>query len=801
MAENTDGHLRLVVTPSVSGTTVTWTVELYTLAYGWADSQAINYSGAVAGTHSYYASAPSSSSILLTSFAVSASGARGTTLSASFAVTGAYNGDAPAVSASMAIPALVPATPNAPTVSAVTAGGVTLTAVAPANNGAAIDNYRYGWSTDGTTWTTTTDVSTTKAITGLAANTAHLFRVEAHNSVGWSAPSSNAGPTTTLPTAPAAVTAATVTRTNDNSHTIAWTRNATTGAPYASIDVQRWDNVTNVWASIATLAGTATTTIDTSTIANRRYQYRIAPTNAAGTAAWANTATGDTTPADPTSLVATKVGANITLAWTNNCSYDAAVEVWELPGGGSWTLLTTLAAGAAAAYTHTAPSALVSHTYRVRAKSASPVLNSGYATSATVVLLAPPNAPTTTGPTATQDASLPITLAWTHNPVDSTAQTAYQTQWRVQGAGAWTTGVTTTSATQAQTIAANTLTQGAIIEWQVRTTGGHATASPWSATAAFETSKSPTATITAPTTPHVLPTVTPAVTYYQLAGVAQAGWEVQLLNAAAELVETHAGTGAIPTFATVLPDGTTWTIRARVQSAKGLWSTWASFTTTIDYTEPATPIASPVWNRGTGAVEVGIENPNPGGGVPATVYNDLYRRINGGPWVLIATGVPAQGTFVDRLPTVAGLNEYQAVAFSALPSSAASAAAPMAVAEPGWLYVNYGPGFATMVRVYGNLDLGGTAGRERVLQQFAGRTKRVQFIGEAKPRARSVGAKLTPDASTLAEWEDMATESETVCVRDCKGNRMFGSPSALQHSWARATCTIAFSVEETDHVE
>ena len=86
-----------------------------------------------------------------------------------------------------------------------------------------------------------------------------------------------------IPVAPSGVTATTPT---GSSATLNWTNNDTVGAPYDLIELQRWDNVSALWATwySATSSYAFTTKTNPGLTPNRAYEYRIKVTNDAGSA-------------------------------------------------------------------------------------------------------------------------------------------------------------------------------------------------------------------------------------------------------------------------------------------------------------------------------------------------------------------------------------------------------------------------------------------------------------------------------------------------------------------------------------
>lgn len=215
---------------------------------------------------------------------------------------------------------------------------------------------------------------------------------------------------------PAPVTAVTATRNSDTSHKVEWTNHPTTGAPYVDLVVERCTYTSagwGAWATVATVAGTATSWTDAGTIADRQYTWRVRARNTAGDSATVQSVGYGTTPAAPTALTATWVSdTQATLAWTRNTTIPGATSVeiqrWDNVGA-TWATIATIG-GAAVTYTATGQVADRRYQFRVRAKSNTPtaVYSAGWATSGYMVTT--PAA--CTGITATKTGST-ITVSWT----------------------------------------------------------------------------------------------------------------------------------------------------------------------------------------------------------------------------------------------------------------------------------------------------------------------------------------------------------------------------------------------------
>lgn len=637
----------------------------------------------------------------------------------------------------------------------------------------------------------------------------------------------------TTPTAPSAVAVA---RVSDTQHTVTWTRSPSTAGPYTSQNVQRQTDGGS-WVTLAAVSGTATSYSDTGTVAGHKYAYRVQAVNSTGTSTSGATGAVFTTPKPPTSATAAKNAAGgIDVTWVNNTPYtEYATEIWESQSGGAFALLATVAAGVTT-WTHAAPSAAVTHTYEVRAKTTTgTVLYSAYAVTNTVQLASAPNAPSNLVPNgiaaAAGDAN---TFTWKHNPNDTSPQSAYEIQWRVVGASTWNTTGKITSSVSSRTWPAGTFTNGTTIEWQVRTYGASPTASPWSATATLIVSAKPTVAILTPTEGEVLVSSTGTVTwtYFDPEGTAQAGWETQLVTGGTT-VRTASGSGpqAAYTYNYTLADGADYTMRVRVQDGAGLWSDWTEVHVTVDYLPPAFVHAEAEYDPDTGWVAINLHPEAPVPGVTAEADTvDVERSIDGGPWVLIAEGIPADSSFVDTTASVNGVNCYRLTVHSVDGASAIEDASrittnfPTPDVPPGYIapedeataaldchtayvptyfttpngdgtyslwrdcflpvvttetdngYLSTGAAFENVVAIMCDLALSATVSRDKATYHFAGRAWPVEYTSDYLNRVVNVAGTVTDG---FAPVEELGLTDTIVLWRDPTGRRIFGSIGPL----------------------
>lgn len=612
-----------------------------------------------------------------------------------------------------------------------------------------------------------------------------------------------------LPNQPPSVS---VTRVSDTQHNVSWTTNWTGEdgpRPWHIVDVERWDNVSNTWIRIANVAWDVTSFSDTSTQPDRVYRYRVRANNSAGSSAWTEGTPTDsfTTPAAHTNLLWKKDGADVVLEWTKTSTLAVQTEIQESTNGGStWTTVATVPAGTST-WRHSSPSTLVTHRYQIR-----PVVGgrTGAWTVSTVVqLLTAPAAPSNLAPGSVTLDSIadPITATWQHNPLDGTAQAAYELRYRI-GAAAWTTVTGTTASSR--TFAAGTWPYGAAVEWQVRTKGQHVDWSPWSVPALFRTGAKPIATIQTPAAgvEVATPDMPISWTYFDAESTAQAGAEIELWDGLA-LVWSRSVSGV---GATVQPppvaNGATLTVKVRVLDGSGLWSLWTTRTVVVDFVPPPTPAGSVTWDDTLGVAVITITNPprDPGDDLVDAQYNQVWRSLDAGrTWVLVADLVLVDGTVTDRAALAFGTSWYRITAVSSTPTAADSA--PIVLqADTCWLWLSGGPGLDVVARARAQASVATSTGRPKKLHRFVGDASPTEF---AAPTARDsswaisgkVAAHPADDARTAewsswAAWEAISMVPAPILFRDPLGRRAWVSISDVSvthqpgESLATVSCTV-----------
>lgn len=573
---------------------------------------------------------------------------------------------------------------------------------------------------------------------------------------------------------PAAPGSVVVARSSDDRQTIGWVLNSPTNpaAPYEAQDIRRWDNVTNTWRTIATLPKGVTAYTDSSTILNRRYQYAVRATNSAGASAWADSPYISTTPTPPTSVTAQKAGSDIRLNWTNTSTgVGTAVEIWHATNGAWDSTALAVINGSPTSWVHASANPSVTHAYRLKsaAKQDTPFLYSAYSAGSNVVqLLAPPSAPSKLSPAAEAvDAADTLTMRWQHNSVDTTDQTAYEFQYRLNG-GAWVGTGKRVSGTSSHALVAGTLTNGATLQWQVRTWGDFASASPWSAIAVVTLSARPAATILTPGPRVDSSQVVVQWGYFDPEGTPQTNTRLRLEDSSGSSVysTTRSGTSTTFTIPYSVADGASYTLAVAVRDGDGVWSQEALQSFSVTYAKPPTPSIECIWDVDLGAVVITIEHPDPDTGEAAAVSAEIWRSADGGEWEVLATDLEPSTSIVDFIPALDAVNHYRVVSVSALPSFVESLPVAVVTESEGWIFVNGGPGFAQVVKIRENAKVTQSPSRVKVRNQFAGRTHLVETAGDARSRKISLSAKLGGGSSSNEAWMAMSDMVAPLCYRE-----------------------------------
>lgn len=608
--------------------------------------------------------------------------------------------------------------------------------------------------------------------------------------------------------APATPTGAAATRVNDTQHTITWTRTnpSDPARPYTNVIVQRWDNISGAYRTIATL-GNVSTYVDRATTAGRRYRWRVYAKNSGGTSGYAYSDYVYTAPPAPPSAKAVRAGGDITVTWPAVTAPSAVYryEVVRQASGGAWDYAGAVSVEGTS-WTDTNPDPTHTWKYAVRtfALNGSTRIFSNYVHTATVQLLTAPAAPTQLAPTLIE-ATEPTTLTWRHNPLDSSDQTAYELRHRRQGTTAWTTTPKTTSEQSTHALAG--LEPGPGLEWQVRTWGAHADPSPWSALAAARVAQKPSVTLMRPTAETVeSSSVSPWWTTFDPEGEGQRGWRVSIRDR--DGITVWSGSGGTTTVARPnvrLQDGGRYTVVVRARAFSGLWSDPVEHTFDVVYAVPPAGSLTTDWDPDSGVMVVSISHPDPGPGEVEAVSCELWRSTAGGDWLHIAAGLPLDAVVTDPIVATSTRSDYKVVTVSALPSTSESPVVTVAPDPRGWVFLNAGPGWSQMVKVRDNVKTSLSFKRDAALHHMAGRARPISVRSDQQTYQVDVSARLAPNPDGGANWQELLefvrTAEEPICYRDPKGHRLFVALNGVDGSAERIREEASFTVTEIDFDE
>ena len=618
----------------------------------------------------------------------------------------------------------------------------------------------------------------------------------------------------------------------DGTTSLAWTLAGTAAGPvkpYVTQDVQYQQGAEDGSAvNVGIGFGPTVTTTEHATAVNSRYRYRVRAVNATGSSAWsAWSAWIATKPSAPTVGVPAKSGATTVIAnWTNTAPYRTGSKLgWSEDGGAEFD--PAIAAAPADSSAARTVDAAKTHKYRVyHVAAAVPLLTGGTTDlvsdgsdwSELIQLQAPPLAPTVTiTPNLVDAAITAITISVTHRPVDASAQTDGEVRGRVVGAPTW--DVFTLGTATSTVMPPGTLANGYVYEIQARTKGADASFGPWSSSKNITTSGTPTASITSPADTAVIDGADLAIelAFTDPDGAAVSMWDLRVKDGAGTVIWSASSLpgsiSAAPYLvaAVTLEDAHSYTVEARGRNAAGLWSAWDTSAITVDYAEPPEVlIESAVWDPDLGRVVIEIVNPTPGPGQVAPVSQDL-QWFRDGLWLPVATDLQvldgqATQIVVDPIAPSGQLVRYRMVTRTDIPSVATGTPFEVQTSpSDGWIYLNGGPGWATLAKVRGRASETWDGSREKTLITPLGRTGPIELLGEQRSSKWKVAGSVAKRAmqehalGTRGPWKAISDVAAPICLRDWNGTRVFCSIDAV--SIDHVAGTVSATLTEVDYVE
>ncbi|MFL0711678.1 MAG: hypothetical protein ACJLS2_02545 [Microcella pacifica] len=469
--------------------------------------------------------------------------------------------------------------------------------------------------------------------------------------------------------------------------------------------------------------------------------------------------------------------------------------------------LATVTAGTSS-YLHESPDAADVHVYRVYARNTDTgALESAKVLSNQVQLLAAPNAPTLADLPNHAAKTVALVIPWTHNPVDTTPQTAYEFEYSTNGGSSYTSTGKVTSTTSSYTVAADTYAADVALTVRVRTwgeaTSGGADgtgASPWSSTDTVTFKTRPVATITTPadSSEYTQADLTVVLGFSQAESASFVSASITLSEGATVLEERTSTTLAGTLMDTQVEDDGTYTLSVTVLDSNGLTSTAVESEFTVAYTKPVAATFTPTFDQVSGTVGLAVTIPSAGVGEAEAESVTISRVVDGVRETLFSAYPVEVGsiTFRDMTPVTFGSNEYR-VRTNSADGATTDTVETLAVAEGVWAYLSTGAQFDDIVTFWGDLEVTDSPARASSLVATAGRAEPIALFGENTSLQVSGTATILPDeGSTPREIAAFIKRAGVVYYRDPRGTRVKGRLTGSVASPSSLVSTFTFAIDE-----
>lgn len=490
-------------------------------------------------------------------------------------------------------------------------------------------------------------------------NRLYKFRVLPHNGAG-NAPAHQY--TNAVATTPNAPKSASVARDSDTQNTLHIVPGSPCSGLYLAHDVQRQMDG-GAWSDFGAIEAAGSTKVDRSTSANHSWRYRVRSRNAAGASAWVETGTVYNTPCAPGKPKMSRVSdTKVKGVFENGANTATGTEIERSPDLETWTAVRTTQ-GKATDFEDDPGGG----TWYYRARNVCGDLASAWVESDGIVTICAPAAPTITSPSSSQvipKTQASITVAWRHNPIDGSAQTAAQWRWSTDGGATWHVATVNGGASSASLD--NSFAVNAKLTVQARTKGAHADFGPWSVAVSTYVRQVPTVTIEQPadgfaienTPVHVL------IRYSDPSGELAAGTlTVRDADGAAVFSrDLMDGLEFDVRSGEWLPrDGAAYTLEASVRSSSTLQAS-ASRAVSVSYVLPSTAVANAVPDPSTGYVAVTLREGRTDAAVAMKTCS-LWRNV-GGVRTLLAEDLHDGSTVLDRYAPLNTDYSYETASFA-----------------------------------------------------------------------------------------------------------------------------------------
>lgn len=505
------------------------------------------------------------------------------------------------------------------------------------------------------------------------------------------------------PNAPSGCSASYV---SDSSASVTWTNGSTTTArPRTATLIERQTD-SGSWVQVASVGSSVSNWTDNGISGNHSYLYRVRAQNSAGYSAYSTVASEvRTTPAAPSGIILDKTAATtVQLDVSGSWPYAATFDVQSTyDNGATWA---DEESGASIPVSITVNAGTVQ--FRVRAVMGD--LRSDWTLSSSLVTITPPLAPTITSrPSGNVPNGSTVTIGWTPNHPDGSAQESAQVKVTDPN------GTPTTYTVNATSWTSSALTVNGTYTAQVRTKGLDPDWGAWSDSVSWGVYNPPSVAIQTPSVDGSTIDQLPYSITWQVTDPTGVSAQRIIVSDGSELLNVQPSPDSRSFSMTAsnvnLENGGSYTITLRVMGGSGLITTQTR-TFNVSWIPPAEPSVS--IENGEGAVSVQVSF---GGGTPATESVDLFRINPDGTSWLIASDMADGDAAQDPLPPLGVGYTYKAVA-SAQSGATASTEASNSIGGCRWA-LNFGQA-ASVCRLVGrnpSYNVGYTHGGE--LYHFA----------------------------------------------------------------------------------
>jgi hypothetical protein len=605
---------------------------------------------------------------------------------------------------------------------------------------------------------------------------------------------------------PATPTSLTVTRNSDTKYTLNWSRVSTSDNPIKNIQVQRWNNVSNSWSTVATLGNVATYT-DTGTITNRSYRWRIRATNDAGNSNYTSqTSLYKTTPAKLTNVKATRIGAFVVVSWTNPATTADNIEIQRInTAGGSWTNLSTGIGGSGTLYNDTSP--LAQAKYRVRTRAGT--LYSVYTESNEVITLQAPSKPSNLNPRNFNiiDVDAVNRFTWQHNSLDTSSQTRFILNYKEDG-GSWQE-IDIPTQNDYFDFGENFFTTGLTYIWRVRTYGAFTSPSTWSDEQTFYASSKPSAIIISPEDEdlYISATLNVEYEYTDVNNLSMNQVNLKLFNENDVLIDeknlfkvVESGNTDTIEIDRRLENGQTYWIQITCKNSNNLWSIPNTCYFDVEFL-PTTKPEIIITDNEDGTTTIEIYNPPVENELEEseTSFNRLFRKVNDEEFILVYDNLERDSIITDYLPLLNDITTYYVESISEDGANNKSDDEEIRLQNEGVFILNSGDNFTDKIILFGNIEFSENFDNENNSIHFSGREYPVNFEGKGK--LRNISLKAFIESSDYQEFFKFLNENREFFYRDWR-NRHFKCKVANKNvSKFETDFNINLNIERVDMID